>query len=77
LSALQLAQARHVIFDPDYDFEPIDGVAPTEQFIVMALGTGADVTPAEGLAAASLAERGGVAALLRFTLEADDHDEGR
>ena len=77
LAALQLAQARHVIFDPDYDFDTAVGVSPTEQFIVMALGTGADVTAAEGLAAASLAERGGVAALLRFTLEADDPDEER
>jgi hypothetical protein len=72
LHALELAQARHVIFDPDYDFEPIDGLPPTEQFILLALGTGADVTPAEGLAAASLRRRGGVAALLRFALERAD-----
>jgi hypothetical protein len=38
----------------------------------MALATGAEVTPAEGLAAASLRRRGGVAALLRFTLEQQD-----
>jgi hypothetical protein len=75
LRALQMAQARHVIFDPDHEFDPIDGLPPTEQFIVMALATGADVTPAEGLAAASLRERGGVAALLRFALEARDEED--
>lgn len=72
LRALQMAQVRHVIFDADYEFEPIDGLPPTEQFIALALATGADVTPAEGLAAASLRERGGVAALLRFALETDE-----
>jgi hypothetical protein len=72
LRALQMAQAHHVIYDSDYDFEPIDGLPPTEQFIVLALATGAAVTPAEGLAAASLRQRGGVAALLRYTLEQQD-----
>jgi hypothetical protein len=72
LRALQMAQAHHVIFDAEYDFEPIDGLPPTEQFILMALATGAEVTPAEGLAAASLRQRGGVAALLRFGREAQN-----
>lgn len=76
LQALEMAQAYHVIFDPDHDFEPIDGLPPTEQFILKALATGADVTPAEGLAAASLGEHGGVAALLRFALERQDDEEG-
>ncbi len=79
LRALEMAQAYHVIFDPDHEFEPIDGLPPTEQFILRALATGAEVTPAEGLAAASLRERGGVAALLRFALEnqAEQEEEAR
>ncbi len=75
LRALQMAQARHVIFDPDHDFEPFDGTPPTEQFIVLALATGAELTMAQGLAAASLSRRGGVAALLRFALTNNEQEE--
>ena len=72
LRALEMGQAYHVIFDPGHEFEPIDGTPPTEQFIALSLATGAEVTPVEGLAAASLDQRGGVAALLRFALENRD-----
>ena len=68
LRALEMAQARHVIFDPDHDFEPVDGLPGGERFVALALGTGAEVTPTDGPAAASLGRRGGVAALLRFGL---------
>ena len=69
LAALEMAQARHVIFDPAHEFEAIDGLAPTEEFVARALATGADVTPASGFAAEALSRRGGVAALLRFATE--------
>jgi len=69
LRALELGQARHVVFDPGYDFKPVDALPAGERFIALALATGADVTPAEGLAAAALGHHGGVAALLRFAIE--------
>jgi Bacterial archaeo-eukaryotic release factor family 10 len=72
LRALEMGQARHVIFDPGYDFKPVDGLPASERFISLALATGADVTPAEGLAAAALGQHGGVAALLRFAIERSD-----
>ena len=72
MRALEMAQARHVIFDPDHGFESVNGTPPAEAFIAAALATGADVTAVNGLAAASLRRRGGVAALLRFTLERPD-----
>ena len=68
LRALEMAQVRHVIFDPDHDFEPVDGLPGGERFVALALATGAEVTPADGPAAAALGRRGGVAALLRFGL---------
>jgi hypothetical protein len=69
LRALEMGQVRHVIFDPDHDFEPVDGLPATERFIAGALATDAEVTAAEGLAATALSGRGGVAALLRFAIE--------
>jgi hypothetical protein len=69
LRALEMAQARHVIFDPDHEFEPVNGLPAGEQFVALALATAAEVTPTQGLAAASLKRRGGVAALLRFAFE--------
>jgi hypothetical protein len=68
LKALEMAQVRHLIFDSEFDFEPIDGAPATERFISLAVSTRAEVTPVEGLAAASLRDHGGVAALLRFDL---------
>ena len=72
LRALEMGQARHVIFDPGYELEPIDGLPASERFISLALATGAEITPAEGLAAAALGQHGGVAALLRFAIERSD-----
>jgi Bacterial archaeo-eukaryotic release factor family 5 len=72
LRALEMGQARHVIFDPDYDFKPVGDLPASERFIALALATGAEVTPVEGLAAAALGHRGGVAALLRFVIERSD-----
>ena len=69
LGALEMAQARHVVFDPDHEFAAVDGRAPTEEFVARALATGADVTPASGFAAEALSRFGGVAALLRFATE--------
>lgn len=68
LRALEMGQARQVIFDPEHDFEPVDGLPATERFIALALATGAEATPAEGAAAQALQARGGVAALLRFAI---------
>jgi hypothetical protein len=66
LRALEEGRVNEVVFDPDYEFEP-DGEYPfTERVIALATATSADVVPAEGLAAAALDDRGGVAALLRY-----------
>jgi hypothetical protein len=66
LTALEQARAHHVIFDATRDWEERDGVPISELMIERGLATGADVTPAEGLAAAALDQRGGAAALLRY-----------
>jgi hypothetical protein len=66
LSALERARAHHVIFDATRDWEKRDGMPISELMIERGLATGADVTPAEGLAAAALEQRGGAAALLRY-----------
>ncbi|MFL5871821.1 MAG: VLRF1 family aeRF1-type release factor [Solirubrobacterales bacterium] len=66
LTALEQARAHHVIFDATRDWEKRDGMPISELIIERALATGADVTPAEGLAAAALGQRGGAAALLRY-----------
>jgi hypothetical protein len=66
LTALEQARAHHVIFDATRTWEQRDGMPISELFIERALATGADITPAEGLAAAALEHRGGAAALLRY-----------
>jgi hypothetical protein len=66
LTALEQARAHHVIFDATRDWEQRDGTPISELMIERALATGADVTPAEGLAAEALEPRGGAAALLRY-----------
>ena len=66
LTALEQARAHHVIFDATRDWEKRDGLPISELMIERGLATGADVTPAEGLAAAALEQRGGAAALLRY-----------
>jgi Bacterial archaeo-eukaryotic release factor family 10 len=66
LGTLEQGRARHVIFDGTRDFEQHDGVPASELMIERALATRAQVTPVEGLAAASLAEHDGAAALLRY-----------
>jgi hypothetical protein len=66
LTALGEARAHHVIFDATRDWEERDGMPISEWMIERALATGADVTPAEGLAAAALERRDGAAALLRY-----------
>jgi hypothetical protein len=66
LRALEQARAHHVIFDSTRNWESREGMPIPELFIRRALATGADVTPAEGLAAAALGAREGAAALLRY-----------
>jgi hypothetical protein len=66
LETLEQGRVRHVIFDGTHDFEQHDGVPVSELMIERALATRAQVTPVEGLAAASLAEHDGAAALLRY-----------
>jgi hypothetical protein len=66
LETLEQGRARHVIFDGTREFERHDGVPASELMIERALATKARVTPVEGLAAASLAEHDGAAALLRY-----------
>ena len=66
LETLEQGRVRHVIFDATRDFEQHDGVPVSELMIERALATRAQVTPVEGLAAASLAEHEGAAALLRY-----------
>jgi hypothetical protein len=66
LTALEEARAYHVVFDATREWERRDGMPISELMIERALATGADVTPAEGLAAAALEQRDGAAALLRY-----------
>jgi hypothetical protein len=66
LRALEQARVHHVIYDATRDWELKDGLPLGELMIRRALATGADVTPAEGLAAAALKSRDGAAALLRY-----------
>ncbi len=66
LETLEQGRVRHVIFDGTRDFESYDGVPASELMIERALDTGAQVTPVEGLAAQSLGEHDGAAALLRY-----------
>jgi hypothetical protein len=66
LEILAQGRARHVIFDGTRAFKRYDGEPASELMITRALDTGAQVTPVEGLAAASLAEHDGAAALLRY-----------
>jgi hypothetical protein len=66
LTALAEGRVHHVIFDATRDWEVRDGLPIPELMIERALATGAEVTPAEGLAAAALERRGGAAALLRY-----------
>jgi Bacterial archaeo-eukaryotic release factor family 10 len=66
MRALEQARAHHAIFDSTRDWEVRDGMPLGELMIRGALATGADVTPAEGLAAAALESRDGAAALLRY-----------
>jgi hypothetical protein len=66
LTALEEARAHHVIYDADRDWEQRDGLPIPELIIERALATGAEVTPAEGLAASALERRNGAAALLRY-----------
>jgi Bacterial archaeo-eukaryotic release factor family 10 len=66
LTALGEARVHHVIFDATREWEQRDGLPISELMIERALATGAEVTPAEGLAAAALERRHGAAALLRY-----------
>ncbi|MGH2987619.1 MAG: VLRF1 family aeRF1-type release factor [Solirubrobacterales bacterium] len=66
LETLAEGRVRHVIFDGAREFEQHDGVPASELMIERALATRAQVTPVEGLAAASLREHDGAAALLRY-----------
>jgi hypothetical protein len=66
LTALADARAHHVIFDATRDWDDRDGLPIPERMIERALATGAEVTPAEGLAAGALERRDGAAALLRY-----------
>jgi hypothetical protein len=64
--ALEQGRAEEVIFDAEREFDPIDGEPANERMIILAAATSARVTPAEGLAAAALAQRDGAAAILRY-----------
>ncbi len=66
LRALAEGRVNHVIFDAERELAPVDGSPFAERVIALAVRTGADVTPAEGRAAAALTERDGAAALLRY-----------
>jgi len=66
LKALEEARAHHVIYDATRVWEQRDGMPIPELMIERALATGAEITPAEGLAAQALAKRDGAAALLRY-----------
>jgi Bacterial archaeo-eukaryotic release factor family 10 len=66
LTALEEARAHHVIFDATREWKQLEGVPISELMIERALATGAELTPAEGLAAAALERRDGAAALLRY-----------
>jgi hypothetical protein len=64
--ALEQGRVEEVIFDAEREFDPIDGEPANERMIILAAATSARVTPAEGLAAAALAQRDGAAAILRY-----------
>lgn len=60
LEALEQGRVGHLLYDAE-----LDG-ASNERLIELALSCGAAITPAEGEAAARLADHDGVAALLRY-----------
>ena len=66
LETLAEGRAHHVIFDATREWERRDGVPISELMIQRALATDARVTPVEGSAAETLAERDGAVALLRY-----------
>jgi hypothetical protein len=66
LRALEEGRVSEVIFDAEHDFESDDGVPFTERVIALSAATSAQAIPAEGLAAAALEQRDGIAALLRY-----------
>jgi hypothetical protein len=66
LGTLAEGRARHAIFDAGREWEVRDGLPVSELIIERSLATSAQVTPAEGLAAAALRKHDGAAALLRY-----------
>jgi hypothetical protein len=66
VEALEQGRVRHVIFDAEGDLSSDDGPSLADRLIELAVATSAQLTPVEGLAAASLKQRDGVAALLRY-----------
>ncbi len=66
LATLAEGRVRHLIFDAEREWKPVDGVAASEVMIERALATGAEITPAEGSAAGLLARHEGAVALLRY-----------
>jgi hypothetical protein len=66
VEALEQGRVRHVIFDAEADLSWEDGSPLADRLIELAVATSAELTPVEGLAAARLEQREGVAAMLRY-----------